>query len=98
MENNFDHLSALSLAGDPQVVYVPSLGMSSRFSSGGRKTVADLIKALVDGALGVGCVFKRLDTGEGNYLRELQVGRHQSSSWHLHEAPAPDLVLHTDEL
>jgi hypothetical protein len=42
-------------------------------AAGRNKTVRELVQSLMDGFLGVGCVFKRLDTGEGNYLRELQV-------------------------
>lgn len=38
-----------------------------------RKSVRELVQAMLDSFLGVGCVFKRLDTGEGNYLREIQV-------------------------
>lgn len=46
----------------------PALPDNSR-----RKSVRELVQAMLDSFLGVGCVFKRLDTGEGNYLREIQV-------------------------
>jgi len=53
------------------VIYHPAITNSDPFDSK-KVPVKELIMSTVDGVLGVGCAFKRLDTGEGHYLRELQ--------------------------
>lgn len=68
------------------VAYVPNIGYASRYDTK-KKSVRELIQSLVDGFIGVGCVFKRLDTGEGNYLREIQVSQSVRS-----HRPTPLLV------
>jgi dynein heavy chain len=57
---------------DNQVVYIPEVGLVSDQSIKNRKNgIKNIVNGWVNGMLGLSSSFKRLDTSEGTYLREL---------------------------